>query len=34
MTEGLPLILSNETNSYIYGPGSLPVEHTQSNSDA
>lgn len=26
MTEGLPLILSDETNSYIYGPGGIPVE--------
>ena len=26
MTEGLPLILSDGTNSYIYGPGGLPVE--------
>ncbi len=26
MTEGLPLILSDETNSYIYGPGGVPVE--------
>jgi RHS repeat-associated protein len=26
MTEELPLILSDETNSYIYGPGDLPIE--------
>ncbi len=26
MTEGLPLILSDGTNSYIYGPGGVPVE--------
>jgi RHS repeat-associated protein len=26
MTIGLPLILSDETNSYIYGPGGIPVE--------
>jgi RHS repeat-associated protein len=26
MTEGLPLLLSDGTNSYIYGPGGLPVE--------
>jgi RHS repeat-associated protein len=26
MTEALPLILSDGTNSYIYGPGGLPVE--------
>ncbi len=26
MTESLPLILSDETNSYIYGPGGIPVE--------
>jgi RHS repeat-associated protein len=26
MTEGLPLILSDETNSYIYGPEGIPVE--------
>jgi RHS repeat-associated protein len=30
MTEGLPLILSDETNSYIYGPGGLPVEQVSS----
>jgi RHS repeat-associated protein len=24
--EGLPLILEDETNSYIYGPGGLPIE--------
>jgi RHS repeat-associated protein len=26
ITEGLPLILSDTTNSYIYGPGGVPVE--------
>jgi RHS repeat-associated protein len=26
MTESLPLILSDETNNYIYGPGGIPVE--------
>ncbi len=26
VTEGVPLILSDGTNSYIYGPGGLPVE--------
>jgi RHS repeat-associated protein len=26
MTEGLPLILNDTTNSYIYGPGDLPIE--------
>jgi RHS repeat-associated protein len=30
MTEGLPLILSDETNSYIYGPAGLPVEQISS----
>jgi RHS repeat-associated protein len=30
MTEGLPLILSDTTNSYIYGPGGLPVEQVSS----
>jgi RHS repeat-associated protein len=30
MTEGLPLILSDGTNSYIYGPGGLPVEQVSS----
>jgi hypothetical protein len=25
-TEGLPLILSDETDSYIYRPGGVPVE--------
>jgi RHS repeat-associated protein len=30
MTEGLPLILSDETNSYIYGPSGLPVEQVSS----
>jgi len=27
---GLPLILSDETNSYVYGPGSIPIEQIQS----
>jgi len=30
MTEGLPLILSDGTNSYIYGPGDLPIEQISS----
>ncbi|MBA3808277.1 MAG: RHS repeat protein, partial [Solirubrobacterales bacterium] len=30
MTEALPLILSDGTNSYIYGPGGLPVEQINS----
>jgi RHS repeat-associated protein len=30
MTEELPLILSDGTNSYIYGPGGLPVEQISS----
>jgi RHS repeat-associated protein len=30
MTEGLPLILNDTTNSYIYGPGGLPVEQISS----
>jgi RHS repeat-associated protein len=30
MTEGLPLILSDGTNSYIYGPGGVPVEQVSS----
>jgi RHS repeat-associated protein len=30
MTESLPLILSDTTNSYIYGPGGLPVEQVSS----
>ena len=30
MTEGLPLILNDGTNSYIYGPGGLPVEQVSS----
>ena len=30
MTEDLPLILSDATNSYIYGPGGLPVEQVSS----
>ncbi len=29
-TEGLPLILNDGTNSYIYGPGGLPVEQISS----
>jgi YD repeat-containing protein len=28
-TEELPLILDDGTNSYIYGPGGLPVEQTE-----
>jgi RHS repeat-associated protein len=28
MTEGLPLILNDGTNSYIYGPGGLPIEQS------
>jgi RHS repeat-associated protein len=30
MTESLPLILSDETNNYIYGPGGIPVEQISS----
>ena len=30
MTEGLPLILGDGTNSYIYGPAGLPVEQISS----
>jgi len=30
MTEGLPLILSDTTNSYIYGPEGLPIEQISS----
>jgi RHS repeat-associated protein len=30
MTQGLPLILSDGGNSYIYGPGGLPVEQISS----
>ncbi len=30
MTKELPLILSDTTNSYIYGPGGLPVEQVSS----
>jgi RHS repeat-associated protein len=30
LTEGLPLLLSDTTNSYIYGPGGLPVEQISS----
>jgi RHS repeat-associated protein len=29
-TEGVPLILSDGTNSYIYGPGGIPVEQINS----
>jgi RHS repeat-associated protein len=29
-TEGLPLVLSDTTNSYIYGPGGLPIEQITS----
>ncbi len=32
--EGLPLILDDETNSYIYGPGGLPVEQISSGGTA
>jgi RHS repeat-associated protein len=34
MTEELPLILSDGTNSYIYGPGGLPVEQINNSSGA
>ncbi len=30
ITEGLPLVLSDTTNSYIYGPGGVPVEQISS----
>jgi RHS repeat-associated protein len=30
MTEGLPLLLSDTTNSYIYGPSGLPIEQVSS----
>jgi RHS repeat-associated protein len=30
VTEGLPLILSDGTNSYIYGPGGVPIEQVSS----
>ncbi len=30
MTESLPLLLSDTTNSYIYGPGGLPIEQISS----
>jgi RHS repeat-associated protein len=30
VTEGIPLILNDGTNSYIYGPGGLPVEQINS----
>ena len=30
MTEGLPLLLNDGTNSYMYGPGGLPVEQINS----
>jgi RHS repeat-associated protein len=32
MTVELPLLLSDETNSYIYGPGGLPVEQINNSS--
>jgi RHS repeat-associated protein len=34
MTEELPLILSDGTNSYIYGPGGLPVEQINNSTGA
>ena len=34
MAEGLTLILSDGTNSYIYGPGGLPVEQINNSSGA
>jgi RHS repeat-associated protein len=34
MAEELPLILSDGTNSYIYGPGSLPVEQINTSTGA
>lgn len=34
MTEELPLILSDETNSYIYGPGGIPVEQINNSTGA
>jgi hypothetical protein len=30
MTEAVPLLLSDGTNSYIYGPGGLPIEQVSS----
>ncbi len=30
MTESVPLVLSDGTNSYIYGPGALPIEQISS----
>jgi RHS repeat-associated protein len=30
MTENVPLLLSDTTNSYIYGPGGLPIEQVSS----
>jgi RHS repeat-associated protein len=34
LTEGLPLILSDSTNSYIYGPGGLPMEQINTTTGA
>ena len=34
MTEGIPLVLSDATNSYIYGPGGLPVEQINNTTGA
>jgi RHS repeat-associated protein len=34
MTKGLPLILNDGTNSFVYGPGSLPVEQINSEGKA
>lgn len=34
INEGLPLILSDGTNSYIYGPGSLPIEQINNSTGA
>ena len=34
MAEELPLILSDGTNSYIYGPGGLPVEQINNSTGA
>ncbi len=34
MAEGLPLILSDGTNSYIYGPGGLPIEQINNSTGA
>ena len=33
-TEPLPLVLSDETNSYIYGPGEIPIEQISSGGTA